>query len=87
MRTLSFDVGGAGFGGAFEDRHRILEGERFRDQELQVDLAGCHQIERAVEHIGIAKDRLDPDLLGLCRDDIERCLVGWHADKQDRSSG
>ena len=64
---LELDVGRTPLGRSLEGLDRPLEIEGRRYQRLEVDLAGANQVERALVHIGVTEDRLDPQLLARSR--------------------
>src|SRR6478752_5045424 len=84
---LQLDVGWAPLGGAFERLDRPLEIEGRGDQGFKVDLARADEVERALVHIRVAEDRLDPQFLANRTWDVEGHRLDGNAHKYDRACG
>src|SRR5580704_7749923 len=84
---LQLDVGGAPFCGALERLDRTLEIEGRGDQWLQVYLARTDEVERALIHIGVAEDGLDPQFLADRAGNVEGHRLDRNAHQHNRACG
>ena len=85
MSICSLTSAGTPFRGALEGLDRALEIEGRGDERLEVDLARADEVERPLVHIGVAEDRLDPQLLADRARNIERDGINRNADQDDRA--